>query len=201
MLAGLPSDYSLVVATDASAPGADVGASTDAPPDVAAVAVDACLGCGVVTLAAQENGPKEIAVAGSALYWTTSDAVRTCTLPDCGDARDFCPANDARGIALAGASVYWAERGANQISWATLRGGGCGDAGPDGLSGTIPQAGSTLDGLTVDDASVYWAATGDNKIWRANLDGTDAATVGDPSYLNGPSGVAVDGTLVYVASQ
>jgi hypothetical protein len=152
-----------------------------------------------------------VAVDRDYVYWPTGGTLARAKRDGTGLDTSFIvsPAGAQSCVAVDGAHIYWGTA-SGWISRANLDGTGVNKDFIAGL-GSDPGVPTSPCGIAVDAAHIYWTNPSTGSIGRANLDGTGvnqdfmtglgASASGIPEGpngpLEGPCGVAVDGTHIY----
>ena len=139
----------------------------------------------------RQKFPNFVAVNGSHVYWTSSDAIGRAKLDGHGIDTEFITGVDnPQGIALDANYVYWAN--GDSIGRANLDGS---SVNQDFITGVVTLTNDFVDGLAVDSGHVYWSMWSYSALGRANLDGSG----GDRNFIPNSfaHGIAVNSSNIY----
>lgn len=137
------------------------------------------------------QNPCGIAVDDEYLYWTNfaSNAIGRAKLDGSEPTQAFINAvSEPCGVAVDRKFIYWTSASGHYVGRALVTG----DKGPHLVDG---DGSFEFCGVAVNESHLFWGGFGD-RIGRVSLDGSNP----DPSFisgLEGPCGVAVDGTRIY----
>jgi hypothetical protein len=123
---------------------------------IATCGLAGCAGGATTVYAPAEEGPVDLAVDSSAVYWTdtTSGKVRRCAVGGCGGSPTTLATDSTTlsGVAVDATSIYWAEAKLGNIIQCPLS--GCPTFTPFASGQTDPAEIDTANG------DVYWSANG-----------------------------------------
>lgn len=166
----------------------------------------ACTGgaCQVVTLAAGQAYPVDLAIDAAYVYWTiwgstagnfNDGEIRRCAITGCGGVPQTVTksGSEPTSVAVDASYVYFGNHGDGSVAKCPLS--GCAVPTP------LAPGGSGLDprGIAVDGTNAYWVSNADNTLYRCAKNGCNNAPTPFYTSLSGPWRVALDATNAYAS--